>query len=117
MIAMSFSYGAQIALLATMDQLLDTLHYEKPGRITSIAIAFALSFGIFSSFGVSILVKKTYAYKYITIICSIGAAIALGLLLVIFSQGSTQIWLIGPAGGIMGLFMIPCVSLFLGYGS
>lgn len=35
MLAMMFSYGAQIAFISTLDQILKSLRYDDPGQTTS----------------------------------------------------------------------------------
>lgn len=63
MLAMSFSYGTMIAVLATLDQTLSSLGYNEPGRITSLVILPAMLVGIISTVIISVILKKARAYK------------------------------------------------------
>ena len=63
MFVMSCAYGTMISVLSTLDQCLNSLGFEKPGRITSLIILPAMLVGIVSTIIVSIFLKKTMAYK------------------------------------------------------
>lgn len=69
--AMALSYGTQIAFMSNLDQLLNTLNYDDPGKITSYTLLFAMLVGILANPIFSIWLKKTAKYKLITTVSKI----------------------------------------------
>eukprot|EP00919_Chromeraceae_sp_WS-2016_P052298 GHVR01124109.1.p1 GENE.GHVR01124109.1~~GHVR01124109.1.p1 ORF type:complete len:118 (+),score=0.33 GHVR01124109.1:2798-3151(+) len=117
MIAMTFCYGTQSALIINMDQTLATLHYEKPGQTTSFIIISAMGMGIISTPLFSTLLKKTLKYKMITILCTIGCFVSVSLIETLFINENDNLILVIAAGSFAGFFLIPSTALLLAYGS
>lgn len=72
MIAMTLNYGTLSAMIAVLDQILKGIGYSNPGQFTSITIASAMIIGILSNPLFSFLLRKTKAYKAVSIVCSIN---------------------------------------------
>lgn len=72
MVSMTLNYGTLMALMMVCDQMLKGMGYSNTGKLTSITIASAMIFGILSNPLFSFLLRKTKAYKAVSIICNLN---------------------------------------------
>ena len=71
MAGMTFEYGMTVSYLSILDQSLKSLGFHDPGQITSVSILSATSAGIFTTFFLISVLKKTLQYKRIILLCII----------------------------------------------
>lgn len=71
LVGMMFSYGTQIAFIATLDQILKSLGYKDSNQTTAFTILFAMLIGTLATPVFSNIIKKTKKYKLVTILSNL----------------------------------------------
>ena len=66
--ATAFCYGTEIAFIATLNQCITILGYQNPGRTFAVILFSFSASGIVSTIMFSFILKKTVAYKKISLI-------------------------------------------------
>jgi len=61
---MAFNCGISKTFFSILNQALNGLGYEEPGKIISTTAATGVIFGIIGTYVYSTILKKTKAYKY-----------------------------------------------------
>jgi hypothetical protein len=68
--AMSFSYGIFLSFISNLDDCLDIIGYDNPGKVTSITLGAAILMGAGSAFFFSNSIRKSYKYREIITLCT-----------------------------------------------
>ncbi len=92
LLGMMFSYGSVIAFIATLDPILNSMHYEDPNQITAITILFAMLIGIVGTPIFSTIIKRTKKYKLVTCLSKylfkvdiVGCYVFMGVMIYIYT--------------------------------